>query len=97
MGLVDKVKSLFNGTRRALGLTLLVGTLAAMFQYSGRIMLMQQLCDFLLERGMRPVHIKLHGGGTPQEQRDSPAFGNSGYTTYEIIHCVLEREKLAGF
>ena len=72
-----------------------VGAGHTLDEFTGRIALMQRIHDFLRACGLNPLHLKLHGGVDVEQQRNSPAFGLTAYTTYEIIHCVLERKKLA--
>jgi len=72
-----------------------VGAGHTLDEFTGRIALMQRIHDFLRACGLNPLHLKLHGGVDEEQQRNSPAFGLTAYTTYEIIHCVLERKKLA--
>ena len=40
------------------------------------------------------ILITLHGKGSIEQQRNSPLFGHSAYTAYEILHCKLDRERL---
>ena len=62
--------------------------------YHGRIIVMGKLFDYLKQRGMSPVRINMHGAGDVEQQRLTPSFGYSPYTTYEIIYCKLKKKKL---
>ncbi len=61
--------------------------------YHGRIIVMGELFDYLEQRGMSPVRINMHGLGDVEQQRLTPSFGYSPYTTYEIIYCKLKKKK----
>lgn len=62
--------------------------------FTGRVTVMQELHDHLKSAGLLPALIKLHGRGSIEEQRNSPSFGLRHITTYQILYCRLERDKL---
>lgn len=63
-------------------------------EFYGRKKAMAEMFDFFKRGGMSPVKIILHGGKTLEEQRNTPCFGLSNFTTYEILYCKLKRKKL---
>lgn len=62
--------------------------------FKGRQALLKTLFEMLDKAGMSPVWIKLHGNGDFQQQLDSPGFGLSNMTTYEILYCRINRTRL---
>lgn len=63
-------------------------------EFRGRLKVVSALFDYLKQCGLEPVRIILHGQGSIEEQRNSPSFGLSYYSTYEILYCKLKRKKL---
>ncbi len=63
-------------------------------EFRGRVMKMGEIFHSLREKGLNPIRIILHGGGTFEEQRNNPYFGQLSLSTYEIIYCKLDRHKL---
>jgi SAM-dependent methyltransferase len=63
--------------------------------FAGRMKVLRELRDYLRNRGMMPVLLKMHGDGTPEEQRAGNYFGLMGHTTHEILYCSLEKASLA--
>ena len=62
--------------------------------FKGRQTLLKVLFEMLGKAGMSPVWLKLHGNGDFQQQLDSPGFGLSNMTTYEILYCRIHRTRL---
>lgn len=62
--------------------------------FRGRTGVIMELFESLKRSGLTPVLIKLHGSGHLEEQRNSPSFGLSNITTYEILYCKLKKKKL---
>ena len=62
--------------------------------FEGRVIVMGKIFDYLKQRGMSPVRINMHGAGDIKQQRETPSFGYSPYSTYEIIYCKLKKKKL---
>ncbi len=63
-------------------------------EFEGRRRTIRSILALLREAGQNPVLITLHGKGSIEQQRNSPLFGHSAYTAYEILHCKLDRERL---
>ncbi len=63
-------------------------------EFRGRVMKMDEIFHSLREKDLNPIRIILHGGGTFEEQRNNPYFGQLSLSTYEIIYCKLDRHKL---
>lgn len=63
-------------------------------EFRGRVMKMDEVFNSLREKDLNPIRIILHGDGTFEEQRNSPDFGQLSLSTYEIIFCKLDRDKL---
>ncbi len=62
--------------------------------YQNRIDLTASLFNDLNKAGLSPVLIKLHQGGTLMEQATSLQYGSLVASSYEIIYCNLDSEKL---
>lgn len=71
-----------------------IGAGHSLDEFRGRKQLMQAMFDYFKQRGMSPVKIVLHGGKTLEQQRLSPSFGLSNYTSYEILYCKLLKKRL---
>jgi len=63
-------------------------------EFEGRIRVLDELFHCLRARKLMPIRIKLHGSGNPEEQRSSPSFSITPYTTYEILYCKLKQKRL---
>lgn len=64
-------------------------------EFRGRVEKMDEIFHSLRKKDLNPIRIILHGGGTFEEQRNNPGFGQGSISTYEIIYCKLDRNKLA--
>ena len=73
-----------------------IGAGHSLEEFSGRLNALDRLFNHFTIRGLKPVRILLHEDGPPEHQRISPSFGLSPYTTYEILYCKLDRDKLFG-
>jgi len=62
--------------------------------FTGRTRALIELFTSLKDAGLAPVLIKLHGSGSLEQQRNTPSFGLSNITTYEILYCKLKKKKL---
>lgn len=62
--------------------------------FEGRVNKMSEIFKFLSNLKLKPTLIKLHGGGTLQEQQDSNSFSLSPITTFQILHCKLKIKML---
>ncbi|MFK5985337.1 MAG: hypothetical protein QM479_07915 [Pseudomonadota bacterium] len=71
-----------------------VGAGHSVDEFEGRINLMTALFEYLSKQGLEPVKIILHGGGSIEEQRNTPLFGTGPTTTYEILYCKIKKKKL---
>ena len=76
-------------------LIITVGAGHSLSEFEGRLKCLDGLTSLLVKLGLKPVRILLHRGGSLEEKRRAPAFGNLAYTSYEILHCKLHREHLA--
>ena len=56
--------------------------------------LIEEISKFLKLKGMDPIRITMHGGNSIEEARSSLAFGTLSFSTYEILHCSLFKNKL---
>ena len=65
-------------------------------EFEGRLNCFDSLFNLLTDLGHKPVRIILHKGGSLEEKRATPAFGQLAYTSYQIIYCRLERDRLNG-
>ena len=63
-------------------------------EFEGRLNCFDQLFTSLTQIGLKPVRLLLHGKGSPQEQRSRPNFGQLAYTSYQILYCKLQRDKM---
>lgn len=62
--------------------------------FTGRTRALMELFMSLKGLGLTPILIKLHGSGNLDQQRNTPSFGLSNITTYEILYCKLKKKKL---
>ena len=65
-------------------------------EFEGRLKCFDSLFNLLADLGHKPVRVILHKGGSSEEKRSAPAFGQLAYTSYQIIYCKLERDRLNG-
>lgn len=66
-------------------------------EFEGRLACFDEFFALLSDAGMKPVRIKMHADGSSEQQRSKPHFGHVAYTSYEILHCKLQRDKLKKF
>lgn len=65
-------------------------------EFEGRLNCFDSLFNLLTDLGHKPVRVILHKGGSSEEKRRTPAFGQLAYTSYQIIYCKIERDRLNG-
>ena len=61
-------------------------------EFRDRKQVMEDIFNDLLDRGMKPVRIKMYTGDSVLQQRSNPLFGLNQYASYEIIYCKLKKE-----
>ena len=75
-------------------LVMTIGAGHSLSEFKGRLKCFDDLFDLLAESGHKPVRILLHGGGSSEDKRGKPNFGQLAYASYEILHCKLHRDHL---
>jgi hypothetical protein len=63
-------------------------------EFEGRLSCFNKLFAALTRVGLKPVRLLLHGKGSTQEQRSRPNFGQLAYTSYQILYCKLQRDRM---
>lgn len=63
-------------------------------EFEGRLNCFDKLFAALTRIGLKPVRLLLHGKGSPQEQRSRPNFGQLAYTSYQVLYCKLQRDRM---
>jgi hypothetical protein len=63
-------------------------------EFEGRLNCFDKLFAALTRIGLKPVRLLLHGKGSTQEQRSRPNFGQLAYTSYQILYCKLQRDRM---
>ena len=63
-------------------------------EFEGRLKCLDTLIDCLTQFDLQPVRILLHGRGSAAEQRRKPNFGQLAYTSYQILYCKLDRDRM---
>jgi hypothetical protein len=63
-------------------------------EFEGRLSCFNKLFAALTRIGLKPVRLLLHGKGSTQEQRSRPNFGQLAYTSYQILYCKLQRDRM---
>jgi hypothetical protein len=63
-------------------------------EFEGRLNCFDKLFAALTKIGLKPVRLLLHGKGSSQEQRSRPNFGQLAYTSYQILYCKLQRDRI---
>lgn len=63
--------------------------------FEGRTNTFRSLQQNLIQAGLQPLLLRLHGPGSPARQRQSLKVGNLGVSSYQILYCRLVREQLA--
>ncbi|NNL57486.1 MAG: hypothetical protein HKO71_07015 [Pseudomonadales bacterium] len=76
-------------------LLLTIGAGDSVADFKGRLNAFQQTFSWLETASMQPLLFKLHGTGSPAEQRQSLISGNLRASSYQILYCKLEKNKLA--
>jgi len=62
--------------------------------FEGRITVFRELCRRLQDTGHYPMLFSLHGKGNPGKQRQTLKIGNLRASSYELLYCTLDRQKL---
>ena len=65
-----------------------------LMEFEGRLNCFDKLFAALTQIGLKPIRLLLHGKGSPQEQRSRPNFGQLAYTSYQILYCKLQRDRM---
>ena len=63
-------------------------------EFEGRLQCFDEMFAFLTQIGLKPVRVLLHGKGSSAEQRNRPNFGQLAYTSYQILYCSLDRNRI---
>lgn len=63
-------------------------------EFEGRLNCFDKLFATLIRLGLKPVRLLLHGSGSTQAQRSRPNFGQLAYTSYQILYCKLQRDRM---
>lgn len=88
------LRNLYPVIDKSCDLVLSIGSGDTAEAYKNRIDLMASMFDDLNKAGLSPVLIKLHHGGSLMEQATSLQYGSPIASSYEIIYCSLNTEKL---
>jgi hypothetical protein len=75
-------------------LMLTIGAGNKLSEFEGRLNCFDKLFAALTRIGLKPVRLLLHGKGSTQEQRSRPNFGQLAYTSYQILYCKLQRDRM---
>jgi len=62
--------------------------------YKQRIDVVAEMFDELERAELNPVLFRLHLGGNIMQQASSLQFGNAATSSYEILYCKIDKEKL---
>ncbi len=71
-----------------------IGAGNTLSEFEDRLNCFDKLFATLTRMGLKPVRFLLHGKGSPQEQRSRPNFGQLAYTSYQILYCKLQRDRM---
>lgn len=63
-------------------------------EFEGRLQCFDEMSAYLAQIGLKPIRILLHGKGSSAEQRNRPNFGQLAYTSYQILYCSLDRNRI---
>ena len=63
-------------------------------EFEGRLKCFDDLTNLLTKLDHNPIRVILHRGGSLEEKRRTPAFGQLAYTSYQILYCKLKRDRL---
>ena len=75
-------------------LVMTIGAGHNLSEFEGRLKCFDDLINLLKGVGLKPVRILLHKGGSSEEKRRAPAFGQLAYTSYQVLYCRLHRDDL---
>ncbi|MCK5003172.1 MAG: hypothetical protein KAS57_09105 [Gammaproteobacteria bacterium] len=62
-------------------------------EFMDRKRVIDDLYNDLINRGMKPLRVKMYHGETVQQQRSNPTFGLNQYASYEILYCKLLKDR----
>ena len=77
-------------------LVMTIGAGHNLSEFEGRLKCFDSLFSLLIDLGHKPVRVILHKGGSLEQKRRTPAFGQLAYTSYQILYCKLDRDLLNG-
>jgi hypothetical protein len=75
-------------------LIMTIGAGNNLLEFEGRLKCFDEMFASLGELGLKPVRILMHGRGSSAEKRSKPNFGELAYTSYQILYCSLERDRI---
>ena len=75
-------------------LIMTIGAGNNLLEFEGRLKCFDEMFASLVELGLKPVRILMHGRGSAAEKRSNPNFGELAYTSYQILYCSLERDHI---
>lgn len=76
-------------------LIMTIGAGNNLVEFEGRLRCFDEMFTSLVELGLKPVRILMHGRGSSLEKRSRPNFGELAYTSYQILYCSLERDRIS--
>ena len=76
-------------------LVMTIGAGHNLSEFEGRLHCFDNLVRLLTNLGHNPVTVILHRGGSLEDKRRTPAFGQLAYTSYQILYCRLKRGRLS--
>ena len=76
-------------------LVMTIGAGHNLSEFEGRLKCFDNLASLLTNLGHNPVRVILHRGGSLEDKRRTPAFGQLAYTSYQILYCRLKRGRLS--
>tara|TARA_B100000519_G_scaffold69826_1_gene59598 strand:- start:455 stop:1606 length:1152 start_codon:yes stop_codon:yes gene_type:complete len=76
-------------------LVMTIGAGHNLSEFEGRLHCFDNLVRLLTNLGHNPVRVILHRGGSLEDKRRTPAFGQLAYTSYQILYCRLKRGRLS--
>ena len=75
-------------------LVMTIGAGHNLSEFEGRLKCFDALTNLLTKLDHNPIRVILHRGGSLEEKRRTPAFGQLAYTSYQILYCKLKRDRL---
>ena len=75
-------------------LIMTIGAGNNLLEFEGRLKCFDEMFASLVELGLKPVRILMHGRGSSAQKRSKPNFGELAYTSYQILYCSLERDRI---